>query len=521
MRIGHAVRMGAVVFVVVGALGLAGEAAAAGPQWLPGQTIDPTQNPINSVSCPKALTCLALTDVAVVVQDNALSYERSPDSSVMNAVSCAPTTRFCMFVDDNGGAFTYNNGTFSAVATPDLGVSLDGVSCPISGFCMAIDHNNEVFKYSGGAWDTGTPLPISGGDSATGSVNVSCATNTSCVALVATDGGEHYYTWDGNTNMWTEASSKFDPSASQVVSLTCTSISFCLATDNIAQTAVFDGSTWSAPQPVSATNSPTLLYSSCAGTNCVALDFNDNAYSSSNGLTWTPGGNIHAGTLVSGITAVACATATLCVAGDGLGDATTYAVPPATGHPTLTGTPTVGQKLTLTHAHVQTTPVWFADDWRRCGGPDSSCSFNPISRSPSGYILTATDTGKYLDVRETIGFGFDEEGPVRSNIVGPIAPRPGTAALAGKVTTTRTGVVTVPLRCTGGPCRGTVKLTYRGATIGSAAYSIASGVTAKVKITLNTAGKNQLKQHNGQLPVKLVVTPTRGRAVTYSITLRD
>ncbi len=131
--------------------------------------------------------------------------------------------------------------------------------------------------------------------------------------------------------------------------------------------------------------------------------------------------NIHSSTAISGVESLACATATLCVAGDGVGDATTYAIPPTAGKPTLTGTPSVGHTLTLGHAPVQTQPVWRADDWRRCASPDASCTLSPISTSQTGYALAAADANRYIDVRETVGFGFDEEGPLVSDIVGSVA----------------------------------------------------------------------------------------------------
>jgi hypothetical protein len=512
--------MAAALLTLVLFAALAGQASAAAPTWLQAQTIEQGQNDISGLSCPSATTCVAASSDAVV-QDNGLSYERNPDpSSTFNAVSCAPGSDFCMFVDNNGGAVAFNNGTFGALADIDGDVELDSVSCPTTGFCMAIDHNNTVFMYSGGSWDGGTPLPIPSGDTVSNFVNVSCASSTFCIALVATDAGELTYKWDGS---WHGPSAPFDVTTAYVVSLSCTSSSFCLETDDIGQAAVYNGTGWTTPAPVDQPMniSQPVLHSACVGMNCVAVDYYDNVYyTPDGGTTWTPGGNIHASTLISGVDSLACATATLCVAGDGVGDATTYAVPPALGKPSLSGTPMVGHALTLTHASSQTQPVFYADDWRRCANPDSSCSLSPISRSSTGYTLTTADVGKYIDVREIVGFGFDEEGPILSNIVGPIAAKPGTVKLAGSVTATRTGVVTIPLHCTGGPCKGTVKLTYKGTAIGSASYSIAAGLTAKVKITLNATGKNQFKQHGWQLPVKLIITPKTGASTTVSITLK-
>jgi hypothetical protein len=81
-------------------------------------------------------------------------------------------------------------------------------------------------------------------------------------------------------------------------------------------------------------------------------------------------------------------------------------------------------------------------------------------------------------------------------------------------------VVTISLRCAGGPCTGTAKLTYKGKSIGSARYSIGAGKTGRVKITLNAAGKKQLKNHNDKLTVKLVIAPASGTPRSTSITLK-
>jgi hypothetical protein len=221
------------------------------------------------------------------------------------------------------------------------------------------------------------------------------------------------------------------------------------------------------------------------------------------------------------------------VAGDGLGDTSTYALGASVGTPALAGTGIVGRTLSLTHASVQGPSVWFYDDWFRCDSPDTTCAPDPISRSTSSYTLAADDFGKYIDVRESFGFGFDEEGYLAnqslvSNIVGPIAnptppppppPRPGRVTLTGSVSATRAGLITFSLRCAGGRCSGKLKLTYASKTIGSATYAIAAGQTAKIKVRLSSTGVSQLKKHKWRLAVKLVITPTRGTASTLTIEL--
>jgi Ca2+-binding RTX toxin-like protein len=116
---------------------------------------------------------------------------------------------------------------------------------------------------------------------------------------------------------------------------------------------------------------------------------------------------------------VSCAASTLCVAVDGTGNATTYAVPP--GVPALAGTASVGQTLTLSHAPAAQPSVWYADDWRRCDGAGASCGASSISTSSSSYTLADADAGKSVEVLETVGFGFDQEGPLVSNSIGPVA----------------------------------------------------------------------------------------------------
>jgi hypothetical protein len=249
-----------------------------------------------------------LASSSPIVQDDSPSFEPSPDpdpGSIPNAVSCAPGTDFCMFVDGNGGAFTYNNGSFGTLVDMDGNVELNSVSCPAAGFCMAIDHNHVVFKYSGGSWDAGTTLDV-GTHSFSDFVNVSCASTTFCVALASTSDGELYYTWHVTT--WSAPSSPFDVSGGYAVSLSGASSTFCLDTDEAGNASVFNGSGWSLPQNVDNTSANPSLYSACVGTSCVGVDFNDNFVQTSDGSTWTSPVNIHASTLISGIDSLACAT---------------------------------------------------------------------------------------------------------------------------------------------------------------------------------------------------------------------
>jgi hypothetical protein len=392
-------------------------ASAASAQWLHARRVEPGQRAINGVSCASMSTCAGASAVPVI-QDRAPPFEPAtnpdPGATALTAVSCAPGTRFCMFVDNHGGAFSYDSGVLGFVSGIDGTAALRSVSCPSTTFCMAIDLNDKVFKFSSGSWDGGTSLALPTNFS--GATLVSCSSISFCVALASAANGTRYYTWNGVS--WAQPATLFDVSGGDMLSLTCTSGTFCLATDVKGKASVFNGVSWTTVV-VDSVTSP-KLYSSCAGGTCVAVDSEGNAFTSNSGTAWTPNNpaNIQASTGIGSVRGVSCAASTLCAAVDGTGNATTYAVPP--GVPTLAGTARVGETLTLSHAPAAQPSVWYADDWRRCDVAGSSCGGGSISTSPSSYNLTAADAGKFVEVLETVGFGFDQEGPLASNSVGPV-----------------------------------------------------------------------------------------------------
>jgi hypothetical protein len=550
LRSAHRLLIAALTLVVV--LATAGAAGAATPTWH--TVLNATEgSSLNGVSCASVTMCLGVaSDVAV--EDGGPLYETNPDpGAVLNAVSCAPGTRFCMVVDDHGSAVAYENGAFGSVENIDGTTELESVSCPTAGFCVAIDHDDGVFVYSDQVWSFRLALTQPSGF--TNVTQVSCSSPTFCVALASSGSGERYTTWDGTS--WT-AHGTFDAAGVYAESLTCTSSSFCLATDRAGNASTFNGTTWTTIA-VDTHSSGQELFSGCAGTACQAIDQNDYVYSTTNGTTWTAGSpaNIHAATGFSSPGSVSCVSATLCVAGDGLGQTTTYglAITPPTTQPSLAGTPKVGQTLTLTHAVLPNPQAWFSERWWRCEQPDSACVPIPGATGTT-YALTADDAGAYIDGREGVGVGLDEEGPFPSNAIGPVdggsggattggggtttaTPGPGAGTttttttpagtttgttapkLTGTVTTTFSGTVTFTLSCpAGATCSGKVAIVASRKTIGAGRYAVAAGKKTKVKVKLTKAGRKLLKHKHNKLAATLKLTPTGGRPTTHRLTLK-
>src|SRR3954470_700357 len=113
MKLGRAVRLA--LALALGLLLFAVPVAAAqAPSWLEATRIEPSQGVIYGLSCPSRVTCVAASLVPVI-QNNDVSYEPATDPDPhgqLDAVSCAPGTRFCAFVDSTGGAFTFDGENF-------------------------------------------------------------------------------------------------------------------------------------------------------------------------------------------------------------------------------------------------------------------------------------------------------------------------------------------------------------------------------------------------------------------------
>ncbi|MCL4448303.1 MAG: IPT/TIG domain-containing protein [Actinobacteria bacterium] len=276
------------------ALGAApASAASSGTSWSAPTTIDTTISPsnsLNSVSCPSATFC-----VAVDGNGNALTYNGTSWSSPTNidgtnqlhSVSCVSAS-FCMAVG-GGNVLTYNGTSWSAPTNIDGTNWLYSVSCVSTSFCMAVDSNGNALTYNGTSW---TSSQI--GTNSIGSV--SCVSTSFCAAV----GGVNALTYNGTS--WSTPNYIDVPGFSSV---SCVSTSFCVAVDGRGNALTYNGTSWSAPASIDGTNS--LSSVSCVSASfCAAVDWGGNALTYGSGSfvpaitsITPPTGPIVGGTLVT------------------------------------------------------------------------------------------------------------------------------------------------------------------------------------------------------------------------------
>ncbi len=495
-------------------LSVSASAQAATPSLLPGEQVDGHNSALNAVSCASPSRCVT-GGLDLIVQDHGvrsdLSSQLSSATNEIASISCAPGTTFCGIADDSGGAYTLSDQTLSArtqVATTSVSNpnGFDTISCPSQTFCMAIDELGNTFKYSGGTWSPVTQLGAL--TQTRSSLQVSCTSSSFCIAALPGAGNaENYYVWDGTT--WGSAHVLENTGAVET-GLSCTSTTFCVATDTSDFALKFNGTTWTptASRLVAGTTVNDLFYVSCAGTFCLASSFQSaDTLTTSDGSTWTTGTNIktaNGGFGAGGPTA--CATASMCAIVDLSGNGYTYAVPDTLAtQPSLAGQATVGSTITLTPGTVSSPDVSVVDSFQRCLG---GCT----ALTGTSYTTTAADVGANIQDLESTGVGLDTEGPVTSNVIGPItSPSSGTpgggtpgGGTPGGGTpgggTPASGTPAGGTPATGTTGGGTTGGHPEDATIGSANVS---GTTAQVSVSCPSASSA-----NCSVKVVLVVIET-------------
>ncbi len=261
---------------------------------------------------------------------SAVSVDESSNDPVISSLSCVSSS-WCMGANLTGQYFTFNGKTWS---TPTLADSngIQALSCTTSSFCAEADQLGEVSTYNGTSWSTPVLLDGSGpsGNSSVVINSVSCAAGTSDTICWAVDANGNAFSYDANTNKWSSADGIASMSNNNLgwvstpalTGVSCASTTFCVAVDNgVNGTAnegdayIWNGTTWSAPNPIDFSNNTgwQLAAVSCTSSSfCMAVDNNGQALTY-NGSTWSSPQLIVSDQ--SPLDAVSCSSTTLCAVG--------------------------------------------------------------------------------------------------------------------------------------------------------------------------------------------------------------
>ena len=308
--------------------------------WSPGTQVGPPPSSFGgdafkSISCPTSTFC-----VAVDVEGDAYTYSSgawsggtavSPDQRALNDVSCASAS-FCTAVGDDGVAFTFSGGRWSAGSGKALSSGpMHDITCPSSTFCAAEGETgsdyatakSDAYIYSGGRWSSGKTLSFFG--------DIACPTTSTCIALgPGASSPQGTYVYSGGA--WSNGPTipfPVQPNAG-ATSIACPTTTQCVSVGS-SYASTFTNGTWSAPVAVDPVDSGGILYGlSCASVNfCEATDDLGFTFTYQEG-SWSAGQQIETTSTVTtgdvngGIRSVSCPTANFCIAVDGNGAAYTW-----------------------------------------------------------------------------------------------------------------------------------------------------------------------------------------------------
>lgn len=195
---------------------------------------------LTSITCPSTRLCLADGDP----YDGAVTFTTDPTAGASGwrgsyvptatdgttGIVC-PSTALCVGYDPDGDVFTSATpqlATGWTLATVDAVNELDAVSCPTSGFCVAGGTGGRLLSTStpaGGTWSAAT-IGVS-------PTTIDCPTVALCVAA-GTDGNVAASTNPGaGATAWTDAGTgALGPDGSEGVGrLSCPSVSLCIVPD--------------------------------------------------------------------------------------------------------------------------------------------------------------------------------------------------------------------------------------------------------------------------------------------------
>lgn len=339
------VRALAVVAVTLGALVVPAAGLAAGG-WSGPTSID-NSNPPENISCPTTTFCAAVGAGGWGQTFNGSAWgaptnidpSTNPSGHTLTSISC-PSASFCAAVDQAGNALTFNGSTWSVpVAVDSTRNSLSAVSCASASFCVAGDVGGNGFVYNGSSWSG--PVTINHVSNHEGIGGIACLSASFCVAV-----GE-----GGDVEASANAGASWSPTpvtiaSDNLTSVSCPSASFCVAVDTGGNAYTYNGSSWSAADPIDSVNGQIdggqLESVSCPSSSfCAAIDGRDSVLTF-NGSSWSAPQSLESAASHSG---VSCPSSSFCAAVDGAGNAFLFGA--ATGPVTLPA-PVLGKTANAT-----------------------------------------------------------------------------------------------------------------------------------------------------------------------------
>ena len=290
-----------------------------GSSWAPLKSIESasqsTSNYLVQVSCGSASFCVAIDDAgnAIIYSDGKWNKPIIADSVYPTGISCFSASA-CYIIDGGGSIVEESSGTLSSPVQIDPLGHLNSLSCDESGQCMASDQSNNIFIGQGTSSSGWTKIVVNGLN-----INaVSCLPkSTSLKCMIVGNGGSYYYNGSSLSNFI-----PMDSIINSFTSVSCTSITFCMAVGHSGMYSVYNGTNIVNEGYVNQNEQGVYLTSvSCSSsTFCMAVDQNGNAIEYS-GNSWQDPKTVDPNKF---LTSISCVTSTFCWATDGSGYAISY-----------------------------------------------------------------------------------------------------------------------------------------------------------------------------------------------------
>jgi hypothetical protein len=243
----------------------------AGSGWSKGVLLTSSQTGmLGDISCPSPSFCVATgtsfggSGIAFIRSDGSWSGPIPTHSGILS-ISC-PEAGICVGVDAlSGHVVNYSHERWSLGPRLASDADLGPIACPKVGFCITQD-DGYPWRYQNGKWSRGKRLEVVSPTRAFSAI--ACAVPDFCIAAGSGDA----FTY--STGQW----SKGHPLGGFVYNrrvairaISCASMSFCVALDNVGEELTYVNGRWSAGQEV---DPGSLLDTiSCpAPRRCVAVD---------------------------------------------------------------------------------------------------------------------------------------------------------------------------------------------------------------------------------------------------------